>query len=224
MTMPFSPEQFFGIFDAYNRAIWPIQIVALIAGAVGVALLWSRPAKSARPILAILALLWLVNGIGYHAAFFVRINPVAWLFAGAFLLQGAMFAAAAGNTSRLTFQIQHDVRSRAGLAMIGYALFVYPVLGIWAGHGFLAGPMFGVAPCPTTIFTIGLLMMARGRWTVLLSAIPILWSAVGLAAAIQLKILEDLGLPVAGLILAIMLSSDTLRERNDRNQKVSCPE
>ena len=50
----------------------------------------------------------------------------------------------------------------------------------------MTGPLFGVAPCPTTIFTIGMLLLARGGWVVWLSIIPLLWSLVGLAAALQL--------------------------------------
>ena len=51
---------------------------------------------------------------------------------------------------------------------------------------------------PPTIFTIGLLLLARGTWVVWLSIIPFLWSLVGLAAALQLGIPEDLELPVGG--------------------------
>jgi hypothetical protein len=65
--------------------------------------------------------------------------------------------------------------------------------------------MFGVAPCPTTIFTIGMLLLARGRWIAWLSIIPFLWSLVGLAAALQLGIPEDFVLPLAGVVLMIVL-------------------
>jgi hypothetical protein len=59
-----------------------------------------------------------------------------------------------------------------------------------------------------TIFTIGMLVLARGRWALWLSIIPILWSLVGLAAAVQLGISEDFGLPVAAFALVIVLASD----------------
>jgi len=72
------------------------------------------------------------------------------------------------------------------VSFIIYALLIYPILGIWAGHGLMAGPMPGVAPCPTTIFTIGMLLLARGGLVPWLAVVPILWSLVGLAAALQL--------------------------------------
>lgn len=105
----------------------------------------------------------------------------------------------------MSHQLRIDPRSCAGLAFIIYASLFYPLLGIWAGHGLMLGPMFGVAPCPTTIFTIGLLMLASGTWVAWLSVIPVLWSLVGLAATLQFGILEDFALPVAGLVLVFVL-------------------
>jgi hypothetical protein len=70
----------------------------------------------------------------------------------------------------------------------------------------MAGPLLGVAPCPTTIFTIGLLMLVQGRKMLALAIIPSLWSMVGFAAAIELGIWEDLGLPIAALVLMGILA------------------
>ena len=120
--------------------------------------------------------LWAFTGIGYHLAFFARINPLAPVFAGFFVVQAILFLVAAIRPGDLRLSTALALPSVLGLAIIFYAMAVYPVLGSWAGHGGMAGPMFGLAPCPTTIFTLGLLMIARGRWVVWLSIIPVLWS------------------------------------------------
>ncbi len=206
MTMPFTRGQFLDVFVVYNAAIWPAQIAALCLGLVAVGQVFLKPVQATRSIFAILVILWLVNAIAYHAFFFSRINPAAWLFAGAFLLQAIVFASASARPESMSFHIHRDPRTACGLAAIGYALLIYPLLGQWAGHGFMGGPMFGVAPCPTTIFTIGILLLARGRSVLALSVIPILWSLIGFAAAVQLGIPEDLGLPLAGLVLAVILA------------------
>lgn len=203
MTAPFTIAEFLGVFIAYNAAIWPAQIAAYVLGAVAVAALWL---KQHRLILAILALMWLGTGIGYHYLFFASINPAAPLFAGFFVLEAMLLAACAVAPGKLSFRIGRDFRTGVGLASIFYAMIIYPALGFGAGHGFMAGPMFGVAPCPTTIFTIGMLLLARGRWVVVLSVVPILWSAVGLAAALQLGMFEDFALPIAGLLLLLVLA------------------
>lgn len=63
-------------------------------------------------------------------------------------------------------------------------------------------PVFGVAPCPTTIFTVGVLL--TGTWHVArwLLIVPGLWAAVGGSAAIFLGVPQDVALLAA---LAILL-------------------
>ena len=216
MNPPFTIEQFLDVFADYNAAIWPAQIFAYVLGLVAVAAVWTRQPAPSRVIPSVLALMWAMNGIGYHYLFFAEINPAAKFFAGFFVVQAILFVANAVVANHIRFEIGRDLRSFSGVAVIAYAMLIYPVLGLLAGHGFLAGPMFGVASCPTTIFTIGMLMLARGPWVIWLSIIPLLWSLVGLAAAVQLGIPEDLGLPSAGFALMIFLTFEGLQARRGR--------
>jgi Family of unknown function (DUF6064) len=202
MNPPFTIDDFLAVFAAYNDAIWPFHLVPYGLGLVTVAAIFVLRPGLVRFAFAALAVLWAFTGIGYHLMFFSRINPIAPVFAAFFVLQGILFLASAIRPGDLRLHLGQDFRSVAGLVTIVYALAIYPVMGIWAGHGLMAGPMFGVAPCPTTIFTIGILLIARGTWVIWLSIIPILWSLIGLAAAIQLGIPEDLAMPVAGVVLA----------------------
>ena len=211
MTMPFTIKEFFSVFIAYNAAIWPAQIIAYILGMVAVSALFMERPLSSRLILAILALMWAWNGIGYHFLFFSRINPAAIVFAGLFVLQALLLAACAVAGPGVWFRMGRDFRSLVGYAVIVNAMLIYPMQSIDAGHGLMAGPMFGVTPCPTTIFTIGMLMLARGRWVLWLSVIPFLWSLIGLAAAVQLGMSEDLGLPIAGVALVLMIAAEMFR-------------
>ena len=211
---PFTPAQFFSVFAEYNAAIWPLQILAYGLGLIAVFALWRNVSRADKVILPVLAILWAVNGVGYHLSFFSEINPLASAFGVAFVLQAVMFAAAVVFPNDLRWKLGRDIRSALGVLCIVYALLIYGVLGWRAGHGLMAGPLFGVAPCPTTIFTIGLLVLARGKWVSWLSIIPMLWSLVGLAAALQLGVPEDLGLPAAGLVLAIFLVVDVCRKRH----------
>lgn len=223
MSAPFSIEQFFDVFASYNAAIWPAQLAAYFLGLAVVASLALKRLHAPRFILSALALMWLWNGIGYHLLFFAEINPAATVFAGVFIVQAMLLAGCALAPGGLTFRVGRDFRSMAGLAFIIYAMIIYPVLGCWADHGFTSGPMFGVAPCPTTIFTIGLLLLARGRLVYLLSIVPFLWSLVGLAAALQLGMLEDLALPIASIVLAVVLATDFRRRRTGTGAATPLP-
>ena len=40
--LPFTPEQFLGVFVNYNYAIWPIQIAAYALGALSIASLFGE--------------------------------------------------------------------------------------------------------------------------------------------------------------------------------------
>lgn len=205
MNPPFTIEQFLAVFATYNAAIWPFQIAAYGVVVVALWAVFVPQSRLVRLAFALMSILWAVTGIGYHLMFFAMINPIAPVFAAFFVLQAVLFLASAARPEDLQLRLGRDFRSIAGLATLSYALAIYPILGIWAGHGLLKGPMFGVAPCPTTIFTIGMLLIARGRWVIWLSIIPILWSMIGLAAAIQLGIPEDMAMPLVGAILAAVL-------------------
>ena len=205
MNLPFTIDEFLAVFASYNAAIWPFQIVAYGLGLIALLAVFVPRSGLVRLAVTALSILWAATGVGYHWLFFATINPIAPVFAGLFILQALLFLASATRPGDLQLHLGQDFRSVAGLVTLVYALAIYPVLGIWAGHGLLKGPMFGVAPCPTTIFTIGMLLIARGQWVIWLSIVPILWSMIGLAAAIQLGIPEDLAMPLAGAILAAML-------------------
>jgi hypothetical protein len=85
-----------------------------------------------------------------------------------------------------------------------YALVAYPAIAYASGQHYPALPTFGL-PCPTTIFTIALLLWMPGTSPRALLVIPILWSVLGLSAATTLGIREDFGLAVAGAIAVVRL-------------------
>ena len=81
MALPFTVEQFYGVFRDYNTAVWPAQwiLVALALVAVGAVL---RPQPwSGVAVPAILGVLWAWIALSYHLASFVRISPAAYGFA-----------------------------------------------------------------------------------------------------------------------------------------------
>ena len=198
--LPFTTEQFLGVFEQYNQAIWPMQIVAYLLGLTAVVLAIRPVRRADRIISAILSLLWLWNGAVYHLTFFQRINPAAEVFGALFMLQAIVLLLAGTMYRRLTFRVGADRDSIVGGLLIAYAMLIYPLLGELLGHGYPQSPVFGVAPCPTVIFTFGLLLWTRGHIPVYVLAVPFVWSVLGVWAALALGIREDIGLLVAGLV------------------------
>lgn len=199
MTLPFTTDQFLDVFRQYNVHVWPMQqvLVLLAAGAVFLA---ARPDKfSDRVISGVLALLWLWMGVAYHLAHFTAINKGAYVFGAAFIVQGGLFVIAGVIRGRLAFRFGPNVRGAIGALFVLYALVIYPILGRVFGHVHPASPTFGL-PCPTVIFTFGLLTWSWRRVPMWLLVIPALWSLVGFSAALTLGITQDFGLLVAGVV------------------------
>lgn len=203
--LPFTVDQFFSVFAAYNSAIWPAQIAAYVLGAAALwAILAARP-WAGRAVAAILAILWAWNGLAYHLAFFAPINPAAYGFAALFVLQGVLFFGYGTVAGHLRFADHTHWRSMLGYILIAYAAVVYTALGNLLGHAWPNLPVFGVAPCPTTVFTFGVLLLAAGPLPLWLLAIPVIWAGIGATAAVLLNVPEDLGLLLAGVLGAALL-------------------
>jgi hypothetical protein len=83
----------------------------------------------------------------------------------------------------------------------------YPLINAIDHRSLLRIPTFGL-PCPTVIFTAGVLMLATPRWWNL-SIVPLIWSAIGGSAAFLLGIPADVALPIAGIALGIFLARRT---------------
>ncbi len=205
MTIPFTVEQFFAVFRNYNEAIWPAQIIAYILGIAALVLAVRKVNLADRIISAILAIFWVWMGIFYHILHFSVINPAAWVFGIVFILQGLLFLAAGTFLGKLSFRFTAEPLPIIGALFILYAMVIYPVLGIIFGHLYPAAPMFGVAPCPTTIFTIGILLWTVKKVPGYLLVIPFLWSLIGMSAAINLRVPQDYGLVVAVVIGTVLI-------------------
>lgn len=205
MTLPFDRAAFFEVFARYNDAVWPAQVLLHVLAVAALALLFVRGRRSGRAISLVLALLWAWMGGVYHLVYFRPINPAAALFGALFLAGAAAFAWEGVVRARLRCGDGGGAARPVGTALVAYALVGYPLLGYALGHRYPAMPTFGL-PCPTTIFTVGMLAFLRPPvpWRVL--AVPVLWTLIGVQAAFALGVYEDLGLlaaSAAGVWLAL---------------------
>lgn len=203
--LPFTPAEFFDVFGSYNHAVWPLQIVAYGLGLVALGSLFWPSQAGDRVISAILAAMWLWNGIAYHWVFFSAINPLAFFFGAAFVIQGLIYLFEGVLRRRLNFGIARDLRSFVGIAFLIYATVLYPIIGYLLEHSYPRTPTFGITPCPLAIFTFGFLLFLRGRTRWWQHAIAIAWSVVGGSAAFLLDVPQDLVLLIAGPVTVGLL-------------------
>jgi hypothetical protein len=205
MQLPFTREQFYGVFQAYNEAVWPTQLLLLMLGVAALVMVFFPRRSSDVVISCILAFLWAWMAIAYHLAFFSPINPVSYGFAALFLGGSLSFLWQGAVRRRLRFSWQVGGRTVIAIALIAFALIVYPAWSWVAGHRYPVTPTFGL-PCPTTIFTVGLLGLTVLPYPRTPLLAPVLWCFVGAQAAFLLGVPQDLGLlptAVAGLVFML---------------------
>lgn len=202
--MPFTSEQFLAVFADYNTAIWPVQIAAYLLGSLAATLLLFKTREADRIIASILALMWLWTGISYHGLWFSTINKAAYFFAVLFVIQGCYFLYL-GLSRQVHFAFRLNVVCWIGMGLIAYAAIIYPLVGMATGHSYPHMPMFGVTPCPVTIFTFGLLLLTTGQVPRGLLVVPFIWSLIGGSAAILLNVKQDWLLIFTGFIAAPLI-------------------
>lgn len=213
--LPFTHEQFVQVFAQYNLNVWPGQLVAYLLG-LGMLLAVLRPSPTCdRFIAGGLAAMWLWTGIAYHALHFSAINKAAFFFGALFSIQALLFIRA-GWSGTLRFGSSSKAATLVGWCLLLYALVAYPLLGVWAGDRYPGMPMFGITPCPVTIFTFGLLLLATAPVSRRLLVFPVIWSLIGGSAAFLLQVPQDWLLLVSGLSVLLIV-------RNGGDRQLTAP-
>lgn len=171
----FSPRTYHRLFELYNAEVWPAHIVALAAGGAVVWLVRRGGAGQGRAVAALLAAAWLWVAWAYHHQRYATINWAAAYSAAGFTAEAALLAWVGLVRNRLRFR-----SDGFGLWLFLFALAVQPLSGpLLAGRPWTQIEIFGIAPDPTAVATLGVLLLAAGRVRWELLAVPLLWCAIG---------------------------------------------
>lgn len=210
MRLPFTVEQFVDVFAQYNVAVWPAPVALAALAALCVLAMFSRLRSRGVLISTVLAVLWLWLALAYHWAFFLRINPLAIAFALVSIAGALLFLWHGVRRRRLHFRWQSRPMDWLGAALVGYALLAYPLLNALSGHRYPGTATFGL-PCPTTLFTIGMLTSLEAPYPRSVLVVPMLWCLVGVQAAFLLDMPADLALAPAALTALVLMARPALR-------------
>jgi len=207
--MPFTADQFFAVFARYNTATWPAPIALFGLGlAIGIVTLATRTPHRDRERAIGLALagVWIWMALVYHWMFFRAINPLAPAFAAIFLAEAVALGWLAVRHPADRLCRTNGVGRTRGIVsavLLGYALVLYPAVGVLVGQRYPALPSFGL-PCPTTLFTLGVLIRSPRRIPWLVYVVPTVWAVIATGAAVLFGVVEDFVLlPAVGLALAL---------------------
>lgn len=203
MKTPFTTEQFFNVFEQYNQAVFPAQLIILALALLCIVMIHSKIPIKDKLIGSFTGLLWIWTGTVYHIGFFAVINPVARVFGTLFILEGLLILF---STFRnwLHFPFNYLMPDYLGYFFIVFGGLIYPLIGL-AIHIEPTQTISLGLPCPSTILTFGLFILARKQFPIHLIIIPVLWAIVGLFAAINFGVYQDIMLIISAVCALVVI-------------------
>jgi len=180
----FSSDIYLRLFTRLNAELTPLVFASWIVGFVSCLLVLRASLVSRRSALALLGMAWLICAWAFHWRFYRELLWAADWFAAAFALQGALLMLLAFSHTAECREAQIPRAWRwPGLALCALGLIGIPALQLGLEDGRSAGALawFGSAPDPTTVVTLGvLLLLSRGaRWQRWIAwPIPLLWCLI----------------------------------------------
>lgn len=196
--LPFTADVLFSSFERFNQGLWPLPLLACLL-ALAAILATLRPIRFGdRATAALLALAWLWTGYGYHYLVRAQIDFAALGYAALFIIEGLRIAWTGALRARLAFRFDGDLPGWAGLALALSALVALP-LADGLAYGWTGSRVVGLAPGPTALLTLGLLLLNRTRASLPLAVVPLLWTLAAGATGWILAIPQDIALAPAGV-------------------------
>jgi hypothetical protein len=171
----FSPRAYYRLFELHNAALWPAHLVAAMLGVGILVLLRRRSPSASRAIILCLALCWLFVAYAFLWRRYLSINWAAIHAVVAFAAEGVLLALLGIIGRPPTFHFARDARTGIAVALFAFALVIYPAMAPAFGRPLAQGELFGLAPDPTAIGTLAVLLLAEVRRRWLLLIVPVTW-------------------------------------------------
>lgn len=180
--IPFGVEAYDRLFVGHNGRFFPAPVVGVLGGLLALWAAWRRR----RWTLALLVPAWAWIGWAWYAQSYAALNwaggRMAWM---AWIQAGVMVALAHAAWRRPSVE-PADIRGRrwakTSLLLAAGGLLLYPLLDPLTGRGWRGVELFGHAPEPTALVTLGL-VLAVGRWRAVGLLLPTLICLEGAATA-----------------------------------------
>jgi hypothetical protein len=174
----FSPRTYYRLLERHNEVVWPAQLLTLALGTGILFLLRTPSSKQGRIIAGILALLWVWVAWAFLLSRYATINPVMRYVAPLFVLEALLLVWWGVIGGKLSFAVERRVRAKIGAALFMLGLLLYPALATIFGRRWQQAEVFGIAPDPTVIATVGLLLLTSSRFRWGLLPVPLIWCAI----------------------------------------------
>jgi hypothetical protein len=206
----FSPRIYWRLFESMNAAGWPLALLATTGAGWG---LWAATAqhRSLRARRGALGLLLLGLAAAWawvaHAFLWQRLTPIFWAAEWAvwgFALQGLGWLGLAAwlwLNPGSSFEPDRQHR-RVALAIGLLALLLMPLFAAATGRPWLQAELFALAPDPTVLFSLAVLLLLPRGLPRLLWLVPLAWCLFSAATLALLGSWQAL-VPVGAAVLAL---------------------
>lgn len=200
-----STETWWNQIGTYNNAIFPMQIIIMIVAIILTYFLFAKPGTKTNKLMkAYLSFTFAWNGIIFFLIFGKEL-PGIFLGAPLFIIVAILFAwDIFGNKTQLRLP---DIKWQRYLMMFWILLaFLYPLIGLAFGHYYPKTCIFGVMPCPTTVFALALLVAAIPKVDKKVYVLLLVWALPAFGKCLgALNLYEDCVLFWTGIYALIML-------------------
>ena len=202
-------EEFFDLFGSYNEMYLIVIVLTNVLAIISLLMVFRKSEYSNRVISFTLAFLWLWIGIVFGILVFgpfptvlagIEMSGSWYLFGSIFAIHGIILLYFGVIKDTASFSWKPGSRHFFGLLFIVFGLVIYPFVGVLTGRVFPEYPVFGIAPCPVTLFTIGLLLWSDKKPSLPLMAIPIFWALMGIVPVLFYGIYADIITILSGII------------------------
>ncbi|MBK0398485.1 hypothetical protein H0I76_04735 [Limibaculum sp. M0105] len=171
----FGPDVYWRLFALQNLSLWPLPVFAAGTGVTMLGALATPGRWKLRVIWLALALAWL-GSAHFIAARYVPINwPMKYAVWG-FGVESALIVAAVLTGALLARDSRSGISRTLGIGLIAYAVLLHPLIGLGFRRAFDQAEIIGLAPDPTALASLGLLLLIRrSPLRAALSIVPVAW-------------------------------------------------
>ncbi len=203
--VPFTAEVLASLHAGINIDLWPLRLLGLAMALAVVVRVWRYRPPDDRFTATVLTIFWLWNGLAYMGHYRAELDWAAPGYGLLFVVEGALLTWFGIVRPRIGFdRAGRSARAMGGMMAV-FALVALPLL-TWFVTGDPEGAeTVGLLPTPTTVFTLGVLVMVGIGAPRILFLLPLVWSAVGGALGWVSGSWLELCLPLAGALALIAL-------------------
>lgn len=204
--IPIELETYLRLFIRANNALWPLPLLIIFFGLIFLVNLIRRKSNT---LYLYCAAAWLFSAYQFHFSLLNELHWIGYYFGCLFVIQAALlllfyFQEKSKPAIGKPVVTPEPYKRILGLSIILFGLILYPLIPFVTNRPLESAEIVGIAPDPTCLVTIGILLATnRARWWLL--AIPLLWSILSGVVSYAMSVFEGVLWVFTVLVLIALL-------------------